>query len=98
MVKHRTRKAQKPALSPGMNTQGALEFWFKALYEKLGWIILVKEKGGGYNIPIYKKNLRNLLESIEHLKREYKDPDRIHDLNVMASETKVLCDFVNKHL
>ena len=77
---------------------GQLSRWFRAMYEKLGWMLLAKAKGLNSKIVEYKKSVKHLIESIEHVMHEYTNMNRIHDLRVLDMEAKVLNDFVQKHL
>ena len=79
-------------------TMAGLHKWYVAEFEKLGWMVLAKEKGHDYKIVSYKKAIHHLLESIEHVMSEYADPDRKHDLAVLHMHTLCLQDFVKKHL
>jgi len=80
------------------NTYQGLFEWYKAMYEKLGWMTLVKAKGYGYKIKPYKMSIKHLINSIEHLMTETKDCDRIHDLHVMRMNTKCLYETACKCL
>lgn len=80
------------------STFHGLHEWYDAIFEKLGWMVLAKEKGYGYKIPVYKKSIQHLLESIQHVMSEYSEADRKHDLAVLHMHTLCLKDFVQKHL
>ena len=81
-----------------INTMRGLEGWFRIEHQKLGWMVLAKAKGMDYKVAAYKRAIEDLKKSIEHVMSEYKDTNRIHDLNVMLMEIQVLQDFVEKHL
>jgi hypothetical protein len=81
-----------------MNTFHGVQHWFVSVYEEFGWMVLMKAKHYDYKVLTYKKSLDKLMKAIEHLKTEYKDHDRLHDLHVLWVETKLLCDFAKKHL
>lgn len=74
-----------------------LHEWHKALFEKMGWMVLAKAKGMDYKITTYKKSINHLIESIKHVSSEYKDVDRKHDLNVLLMYAECLKGFVMKH-
>lgn len=96
MPSHKGRKTMKlPRL---MNTMRGLESWFRIEHQKLGWMVLAKAKGMDYKVSAYKHAIEDLKNSIEHVMNEYKDHNRIHDLNVMFTEVQVLQEFVKKHL
>lgn len=76
------------------NTFHGLHCWYEAKFEKLGWMVLAKEKGYDYKIESYKMGLEDLLKSIEHVMAEYEEEDRKHDLRVLHMNAKCLHDFV----
>ena len=80
------------------NTMSGLNHWYAAMHEKLGWMVLAKAKGYDFKISAYKQAIEHLLKSLEHVKREYRDPDRKHDINVLCMNTKCLHAFVMKNL
>jgi hypothetical protein len=77
-------------------TMCGLSKWYKAKMEKLGLMVLAKEKGYDSTINEYKKGIARLLKSIEHVMGQYQDPDRRHDLAVMYMSTQCLQSFVMK--
>ena len=85
-------------LSKYASTFHGLQCWYHAKFEKLGWMVLAKEKGYDYKVESYKISLIDLLQSIEYLMAEYEDTDRIHDLTVMFDNVKCLQDFVMRNL
>jgi len=80
------------------STFHGLQEWHNAKFEKLGWMVLAKAKGYGYKIADYKKSIHHLILSIEHVKEEYSEADRKHDLHVLWMNAKVLEEFVKKNL
>ena len=78
------------------NTFHGLHKWYKSMFEKLGWMVLADAKGYHYKVSAYKKSIENLILSLEHLKNEYEDHNKIHDLNVLLMNTKVLLAHVLK--
>jgi hypothetical protein len=99
MVKRQTRKAQKLSkLPPLMGTQSGLDKWHDAMFEKLGWMVLAKEKGLDYKVDAYKKSLERLILMTKHVSSEYESHNRKHDLNVTLLNVMCLKSFVDKHL
>jgi hypothetical protein len=80
------------------NTFHGLHCWYEAKFEKLGWMVLAKEKGYDYKLESYKLSLEDLLKSIIHVMAEYEDVDWKHDLQVLHDNVKCLQDFVAKTL
>lgn len=80
-------------------TYHGLHKWYVAMFEKLGWMVLAKCKGGmELKIAAYK-------ESIQHLKRELEckldavsEHDRKLDLKIMHENVCVLADHAAKDL
>jgi hypothetical protein len=94
----KTRKNHKnlkhiPALA---STFRGLQDWHKAMFEKLGYMVIAKAKGYDYKIAAYKKGLKHLKDSIEHVMREYTNANTKHDLKVLHMHLMVLIDHVNK--
>lgn len=98
MVRHTRKAKHEHHISEHMNTMKGLHGWYVAKYEKLGWMVLAKAQGHDSKVAEYKRGIDRLLASIKHVMGEYRDPDRIHDLNVLHIKTMILRDFVHKHL
>lgn len=90
-----TRKATR--LPKYASTMKGLQHWYKAMFEKLGWMVIAEAKGYNDKIEQYKRSISNLLKSIEHVMGEYEDHNRIHDLKVIYMNTEVLHEFVMKN-
>jgi len=74
-----------------------LGHWHKAMFEKLGWMILAQKMGHTDKIQTYRNSIRRLKEAIEHkLKHHTHDYDRKEDLKIMAEHVCVLEEHVNK--
>lgn len=80
------------------STTKGIYSWYTAIFEKLGWMVLAKEKGYGYKIDTYKKSIDNLLKTIKHTYGEYEEHNRQRDLHILFINTECLKDFVNKNL
>ena len=80
------------------STMYALHKWYQTLCEKLGWIVIAKAKGYDDKVAQYKRSIAHFLKSAEHLKGEYEDHNRQHDLNVLHMNVKELQNYVNKNL
>jgi hypothetical protein len=96
MVRH-TRKKTK-MLPMHANTFNGLYDWYNAKFEKLGWMVLAKAKGNYSKVATYKKDIKHLLSSIEHLINDYIDIDKQHDLHVLYANTQALYQFVVRNL
>jgi hypothetical protein len=73
-----------------------LGHWHKAMFEKLGWMVLAKKMGYTDKIETYRNSIRRLQEAIEHkLKHHTHDYDRKEDLKIMCGQVCELQDHVN---
>ena len=78
-------------------TYYGLQEWYKMKFEKLGWMILAKERGMEDKVMEYKNSLNRLEKSIEHkLKYHTKDVDRKDDLKIMLENVAILKEHVEK--
>ena len=74
-----------------------LQEWYKAKFEKLGWMILAKERGMNDKVMEYQNSIKRLEKSIEHkLQYHTKDSDRKDDLKIMLENVAVLKQHVDK--
>jgi hypothetical protein len=94
MAPNKTRKLT--SLSRYANTLPGLYKWHIALFEKLGWIILAKEKGYASKVVEYKKSIGHLITSIKHVMDEYESRNRKHDLRVLLMHVEVLQEYAAK--
>lgn len=78
------------------NTFHGLHCWYEAKFEKLGWMVLAKEKGYDYKISSYKQSLNDLRISIETALREFEENDRKRDLQILHDNVNCLIDFVSR--
>jgi len=90
-----TRKNRLPRYS---STMPGLVMWHKAMFEKMGWMILAKAKGMNDKVRAYKTGVDDLVKSIQQTSKEYEDHNRKHDLNVMLMQAKLLQKSVHKIL
>jgi hypothetical protein len=96
MVRQTRKKV--PKLPMHANTFNGLHDWYNAKFEKLGWMVLAKAKGNYSKVAQYKKGIKNLLTSIQHVMNEYVDIDKQHDLQVLHANTIALHQFVMRTL
>ena len=77
-------------------TMHGLRCWYKAEFEKLGWMVLAKNDGYQDKIDLYKKGLQRLADALEAKMMKVQDPDRKDDLQIMHNKTKILIAHVDK--
>lgn len=75
-----------------------IHHWHTRMFEKLGWMVLAKEKGYGFKVDTYRKSIDHLIKTIDHVAAEYENHNRKHDLRVLRMNVVCLQDFVRKHL
>ena len=78
-------------------THEGLQEWYKMKFEKLGWMILAKERHMNEKVMEYKDSLTRLEKAIEHkLKYHTKDVDLKDDLKIMLHDVAILKQHVEK--
>lgn len=75
-----------------------LTYWFNAMNDRLGWVVIAKAKGLDYKVTAYKRSLKRLIQTIEHVMAEYRSHNRKHDLGVLLIQTKALQEFTDQYL
>ena len=77
-------------------THHGLHHWSKAMFEKLGWMLLAERDGHHHKIASYKRSLAELVEAIEEKIKCTHDADRIEDLQIIHKNVKTLVEHVNR--
>ena len=72
--------------------------WYKAMFEKLGWMILAKYKGMGEKTAHYKHSIERLQIAIIQKKENTHDIDKINDLDLLLKDVEVLLEHAKKNL
>jgi hypothetical protein len=72
------------------STYTALHLWFKAEFEKLGWMVLAKEKGMHEKVRDYVHSVQRLHDHLFCKIQETMDKDRLDDLTILFQDVKVL--------
>jgi hypothetical protein len=71
--------------------------WHKAMFEKLGWMVLANKMGHIDKIHTYCHSIKRLKDAIDHkLKYHTHDHDRKEDLKIMYAHVCELEAHVNK--
>ena len=92
------RKSLKRSCENGATFHG-LHHWYKAMFEKLGWMVLAKSMGGHKDsIDSYKSSIRRLHEKLHCKIDTVSEKDRRDDLLIMLDHVKVLMEHANKDL
>lgn len=74
-----------------------LQHWYKANFEKLGWMLLAKKNGWNDKVSAYVNSVCRLEDAIEHYRKYHaKDHDRKQDLMIMCDNVAVLSEHVKK--
>ena len=80
-------------------TVHGIQEWYKHMFEKLGWMVLAKSKGGMSDKLIsYKKSLKRLEDKIECKIPMIHCMDKKDDLIIMLGNVRILMDHVSKYL
>lgn len=81
-------------------TYHALFKWSEAMYEKLGWMYLTKEKHNlsGHKVAAYKESVDHLLECIKQKINTIIDMDKKADLKILHENTMILKKAISKLL
>jgi len=72
--------------------------WYKAMFEKLGWMVLAKSKGIGEKTAHYKHSIERLRTAIIQKKENTHDIDKINDLDLLLKDVEVLLEHTKKYL
>ena len=86
-MKTRSRKSCKH-----QSTYAGLHQWFKAEFERLGWMVLAKENGMHEKVRTYVHGVQRLDDHLECKIQDTMDKDRLDDLVIMLNDVKVLID------
>ena len=66
-----------------------LHKWHKAMFEKLGWMIMAKEHNSGLKIKAYMESIKHFLLCVEKKLANTRDEDRKDDLVILMKN--ILC-------
>ena len=78
------------------HTFHSLHEWHKAMFEKLGWMLLAREHGYHEKIFAYKAAIGYLCDSLEHKIKHTREADRKEDLRILLRNTHILMDHVKR--
>ena len=73
-----------------------LQEWYKAKFEKLGWMILAKERGMMDKVLSYQNSIHRLHSTLEHKIKQIRDKDKKEDLIIMKNNVEILLEHVKK--
>jgi hypothetical protein len=79
-------------------TMHEINRWYEKNFEKLGWMILAKNRGYTDKINTYLNSLERLKKSIEYKIKIIHDKDKKHDLKILYYNTEILSKHANKDL
>lgn len=81
-----------------LHTFHDLQNWEKAMFEKLGWMILATHDQNIDKVTNYLKSINHLLESLENKIKTTEEKDRINDLKILKEKVLYLQHFANATL
>lgn len=64
--------------------------WYQHSATHFGWAIMALSRGDTEKVKVYVKSLDRLVKAIQELQKVYQSPDKIHDLQVLEYQAKVL--------
>ena len=73
-----------------------LHQWHHAMFEKLGWMVLAKQRGMDDKIASYKNGVSRLIEAIDCKMKKVTESDRKDDLSILLNNAKILMTHVEK--
>jgi hypothetical protein len=91
-----THRRKTSRIHPNEHTFEALHNWHKAMFEKLGWMLLAREHGYHEKIHAYKSALNYLCNALEYKIKHVKCKDKKDDLRILLQNTHVLMEHANK--
>ena len=78
-------------------TMYGLITWYEEMFEKIGWMVLAKSKGGMEDkIVAYKNSLTRLQEKLKCKINEVTNEDNKNDLRIMLVNITILLNHANK--
>jgi hypothetical protein len=98
----RTRKHYSVASSMSREEYGCgttihgLQEWYRAMFEKLGWMIIAKHKKYHSKITAYKNAIKLLKTELEEKIEQVENHDKKTDLKIMHYNVCLLMEHVNK--
>jgi hypothetical protein len=95
-IRRRHTKKSKQVSCKFQATTQALIKWYVSLYEKLGWMVLAKEKGLKFKLEYYKKSIHLLKDELVCKINSVQDYDKINDLRIILDNVIILERHVQK--
>ena len=83
---------------PELITMSYINYWFKHVFESLGWMVLSMKQGNKNKVLVYFESLNRLNENIVLKISETHDVDTKQDLEIMRGHVETLIKFANKTL
>ena len=77
-------------------TRHGLAQWNKAMYERLGYMFLAKNKGYHDKVKVYKQSIDHLIQKAQLKIKETVNVDRKADLEIILGHAKLLKTFAAK--
>ena len=91
--KSRSRKSRSPHRHYSLK---GLNDWHDHEFRHLGWMVLSKHNRVNDKVVAYKNSVNRLLIAIEKEMRECASKDKLHDLQILHDNVKVLKQHIKK--
>lgn len=91
-------KKESPIIIGEDVTYNGLTKWYKAEFEKMGWMLLAKKSNNIEKVTVYLHSLEHLKRDLERKLGKVKDVDKKEDIRIMLTNLNVLIEHAKKDL
>jgi len=95
MNHRKTRKIQKKQSTTNEYTFHGLHEWTKAMFEKLGWMLLAKRDGHMDKALSYQNGVKRLRDALEEKIKKTREKDRKDDLTILKNNVETLIENIH---
>ena len=75
-------------------TYHGLHEWYKAMFERSGWMILALKHGNQLKYDSFVQGLVDLIDTLQSTRKQLHDVDKKRDLLILETNSKILLDHV----
>ena len=77
-------------------TYHGLHKWFESKFEKLGWMILAKQRGMTDKVLAYQNSVKLLHDALFYKSEQLHDKDRKNDIMIMKRDVEILMEHIKQ--